>query len=493
MSRPLLYEINTRCWLRELSERHGRSITLANVPESEFQLWQRLGFSHIWLMGIWTSGSRARAQALNSSGLARAYSEALPGWTEADVNASPYAVAAYRVSPTLGGESELQAFRRKLQSFGLKLLLDFVPNHLGLDHPWVTAEPDLFVQSANAGPDTFVAETEFGKRYILYGKDPNCPAWTDTVQLDYRRAQTRARMTDLLLQTADLCDGVRCDMAMLLLNDVFANTWKGYPSSEPKAAKEFWEEAISATRKRHPEFLFLAEVYWGLEPRLQSLGFDCTYDKALYDTLVSWSPGAVQRHLLGMPPSCLAASAHFLENHDERRIASILSESEHRAAALIILGLPGMGFIHEGQLSGLRRRLPVQLARRAHEPDDAVTRSMYDRLLTSLQQTAVGHGDYDLLAPRDAWATNPTAQHFVLVQWTGSNSSFDLVVVNLAAHASQCYAPLKLRQTSVASWNLSDLLGTDRFVRRTDEMVDRGLYLDLAANGAQILHFEPVA
>lgn len=490
MSQPLLYEINTRCWLRELSDRNGRSITLASVPESEFQLWKHFGFTHIWLMGVWTGGPRARAQALNSHGLARAYSEALPGWIEEDVGASPYSVAAYRVSATLGGEQALRDFRRKLQSFGLKLLLDFVPNHLGLDHPWVTDQPGLFVQSANPDPDTFLANTVLGRRHLACGKDPNWPAWTDTVQLDYRRAQTRALMTELLQQIADLCDGVRCDMAMLLLNDVFANTWKHYPISEPKPGKEFWEEAISVTRRRYPGFLFLAEVYWGLEPRLQSLGFDYTYDKALYDNLVSQSPGAVQRHLLGMPPSCLAASAHFLENHDEPRVASILPESHHQAAALIILGLPGMRFIHEGQLSGARRRLPVQLTHRAQEPEDPKTRSMYDRLLTALQRSLVGIGDHELLAPIEAWATNPTAQHFVLVQWTGSTSAFDVVVVNLAPHPSQCYAPVKLRHTSVASWNLTDLLGTDRFIRRTDELVNRGLYLDVPAHGAQILHFE---
>ena len=103
MSQPLLYEINTRCWLRELSEANGRGITLGNIPDAEFREWQRLGFTHIWLMGLWKGGPRARAQALSSSGLAQAFSEALPGWSEADVGPSPYAIAAYEVSAGLGG------------------------------------------------------------------------------------------------------------------------------------------------------------------------------------------------------------------------------------------------------------------------------------------------------------------------------------------------------------------------------------------------------
>src|SRR5690348_4780704 len=136
MISPLLYEINTRCWLSELSRNAGRRVTLANVPDSELLSWQRLGFTHIWLMGVWTGGPRARAQALASSELRRAYAEALPDWAEPDVAASPYAVDGYQVSAALGGNDALAQFRQRLQAAGLKLVLDFVPNHLGLDHPW---------------------------------------------------------------------------------------------------------------------------------------------------------------------------------------------------------------------------------------------------------------------------------------------------------------------------------------------------------------------
>ena len=492
MPQPLLYEINTRCWLRELSEINGRGITLGNIPEVEFLEWQRLGFTHIWLMGVWSGGSRARAQALHSIDLARAFSEALPGWTDADVGPSPYAIAAYEVPASLGGEHGLKEFRRKLNSLGLRLLLDFVPNHLGLDHPWVEKHPELFVQSLQAAPDTFLQTTPAGPRYLAHGKDPYCPAWTDTVQLDYRRADTRAAMLGLLQNIAQLCDGVRCDMAMLLLNEVFANTWNGFPTTEPSPETEFWLDAISAVRHRHEGFQFLAEVYWGLEPRLQSLGFNYTYDKTLYDRLISWEPGAVQRHLLGLPPSGVSKGAHFLENHDEPRIAAKLDLEPHRAAALTILSLPGMRFLHDGQLSGLRRRLPVQLMRRAREPDNPVIRAMYDRMLAAIRGSAIGHGTPALLTPSPAWPDNPTAQHFLLIQWKGPASAFDLAVANQAPHPSQCYAPVDLAGGAPARWALNDLLGSDHFVRNHDELKQRGLYLDLPPHGAQILHFEPI-
>jgi glycosidase len=492
MPDPLLYEINTRCWLRDLAQAQGKPLTLAEVPDSEFADWQRYGFTHIWLMGVWTGGRLALEQALHSSGLARAYSEALPGWTESDVGPSPYAVADYQVSSALGDENGLKVFRRKLHSYGMKLLLDFVPNHLGLDHPWVSDRPELFVQASEPQSDTFTADTAAGRRHLAYGRDPNCPPWTDTVQLDYRRADTRAAMLGTLQQVANLCDGVRCDMAMLLLKDIFANTWKKYPARDEQTGAEFWAEAIKAIRRGRADFLFLAEVYWGLESRLQSLGFNFTYDKALYDTLVSWSPGAVQRHLIGMSPSCLASSAHFLENHDEPRIAALLPQDEHRAAALVILGLPGMRFIHEGQLSGRRRRLPVQLIHRSSETNDPAISSFYERMLQALRQSVVGSGHPELLVPAQAWDSNPTAQHFVLVQWT-AGQAIDLVSVNLAPHPSQCYVPLKLPDTSGTAWRLDDLLGTESFVRPAEELRSRGLFLDVPAHSAQIFHFEPVA
>ena len=493
MSQPLLYEINTRCWLRELSEANGRAITLGNIPDAQFLQWQRLGFTHIWLMGVWTGGPRARAQALRSTGLAQAFSEALPDWTEADVGPSPYAISAYEVPARLGGEQGLEEFRRKLNSSGLRLMLDFVPNHLGLDHPWIEKRPELFVQSHQAEPDTFLQRTSAGPKYLAHGKDPYCPAWTDTVQLDYRRADARAAMLGLLQSVAQLCDGVRCDMAMLLLNEVFANTWNGFPATEPSCETEFWADAISAVRQRNHGFQFLAEVYWGLEPRLQSLGFNYTYDKTLYDRLIAWQPGGVQRHLLGLPRSGISAGAHFVENHDEPRIAAKLDFDAHRAAALTILSLPGMRFLHEGQLCGWRRRLPVQLMRRAREPENPQIRGMYDQLLTAVHGSAIGQETPALLTPGPAWPDNPTAQHFLLIQWKGPALAFDLAVVNQAPHRSQCYAPVNIGDDAPGRWALNDLLGSDHFVRNHDELKQRGLYLDLPPHGAQVLHFEPIA
>ncbi len=492
-SYPLLCEINTRCWLRELTEHHGGPATLGDVPAAQFDQWRRLGFTHVWLMGVWASGPRARQVALAEARRQALDRSVLPDWQPQDIAGSPYAIGDYQVPETLGGEAGLAAFLERLHAQGLKLLLDFVPNHLGLDHPWLRQRPGVFVQSPDPRPGTFRQQTRAGPRWLAHGKDPYFPPWTDTAQLDYRRPDARAAMTGLLRSVAARCDGVRCDMAMLLLNDVFNRTWETFPALGPAPASEFWADAIATVKEALPDFLFLAEAYWGLGPRLRTLGFDYVYDKELYDRLMGRDAAGLHQHLFGLAPQDLAAGAHFLENHDEPRVASLLSLAEHRAAALVILGLPGMRFLHEGQLSGARVRVPVQLLRRPAEPVQAPIQEFYQTLLTALQASAVGHGAGLLLAPRPAWPGNPTDRNSVLVQWQARPRAFDLVAVNLAPHPSQCYVSLNVPELAASEWRFEDALSRDQFSRAGRELERQGLYLDLPAHGTALFHVEPGA
>ena len=487
---PLLYEINTRCWLGDLADRAARHVTLAGVPEEQFADWRRLGFTHIWLMGVWATGPLARSVALSDPARRTAYSAALADWRDEDVAGSPYAIAEYRVPAILGGDEGLEVFRQQLHRFGLRLILDFVPNHVGLDHPWIRERPGLFVQGSGPAPEVFARETAAGVRWLAHGKDPNFPAWTETAQLDYRRASTRRAMIDQLNAVARRCDGVRCDMAMLQLNDVFDGIWRAYPV--PNAGlPEFWPEAISEVRQRHPEFLLVAEAYWGLEPRLQDLGFDFVYDKEFYDRVMAPNGAAAVRHLLGRPPTRLAGGVHFLENHDEERAAAALAPEPHRAAALLMLALPGMRLLHEGQLAGAKVKTPVQLLRRSVEPLSAPVASFYDWLLTALSTTAVGCGRWKLLRPRAAWAGNPTAENLAVIQWQSRPPGFDLAVINLAPHRSQCRVALTVEDLNRYQWRMADLLGEERYVRAGGEIHAEGLFLDLASHAAQLFHFDP--
>jgi len=423
MPHPLLLEINTRCWLRALSDKSARTVTLATVPPEQFASWKKRGFSHVWLMGSWTSGPKAAEQARAQPGLRALSVEAFGPQGPENLAASPYAVADYTVAESLGGPAGLRKFRASLRRHGLGLILDFVPNHLGVDHPWVTQKTSLFVQDAGQRPETFPVSTNAGVRWVAHGKDPNFPAWTDTAQLDYRLPATRAAMTDLLQSIAAQCDGVRCDMAMLLLNDIMDRTWGRFPPPVPAAPGEFWAGAISAVKQKHPRFLFIAEAYWDTEPRLQSLGFDHAYDKRFYDCLTRRDYPALQE--------CVRAGAgrfqpvRFLENHDEPRIASLFSVPEQKAAAVLLLAQPGMRLLYDGQESGIRRRAPVQFARAWPESPNPEITAFYDQLLTLLPRTAIGNGEMEFC--------ETGLPHCFALKWKNETRRPALATVNLSS------------------------------------------------------------
>jgi hypothetical protein len=477
---PLLYEVHARQWLAELGVP-----ALDGVPDEAIAELARRGVTHLWLMGVWPTGPLSRAQAVAHAGLRASYDLALPGWTDDDVRGSPYAIADYRVAPELGGDAALAALRERLHRRGIGVILDLVPNHTGLDHGWLAAHPERYVSAPRAFPDSFAS----GGRFIAHGKDPYFPGWTDTAQLEYRRAATRDAMREVLGSIAERCDGVRCDMAMLVLPDVFARTWQHVPLEDAEST-DFWVDAIARVRRAHGAFTFLAEAYWGLEGRLCELGFDYAYDKHLYDLLVHDRPWDVQPHLLGLGPH-VARRAHFLENHDEPRAAAAIAPELHRAAALVALGLPGMRFLHHGQLAGARRFARIQLGRRAEEPRDPEIAALYEPLLAALAPSLVGRGEARLLAPRRAWDDNPTAGAFTIVQWAapGADDRFELVAVNLAPHRAQCRVVPELPGLAPHAWHLADRLGPERWLRDGAELATTGLFLDLPARGAQLFEF----
>src|SRR4029077_9896760 len=194
-----------------------------------------------------------------------------------------------------------------------------------------------------------------------------------------------------LAKVADRCDGVRCDMAMLLLPDVILRTWgeKSLPKGgRPPVDAPFWPEAIGEVRRRRPDFLFMAEVYWDLEWTLQQQGFDYTYDKRLYDRLRAQNAEGVRGHLradMDFQRKCV----RFLENHDEPRAASVFPMDVHRAAAVLAFFTPGLRFFHEGQLDGRRITAAIQLRRRQAESTDPAIRDFYSGLLECLKRPEV--------------------------------------------------------------------------------------------------------
>jgi len=179
----------------------------------------------------------------------------------------------YVVDEHLGGPEGLIMARQMLAQRGLRLILDFVPNHLATDHPWVFEHPDFFVQGTREdlaqAPGAFF---EVGGTVIANGRDPYFPPWQDVAQLNAFSSPLRQAIIEIVNSIAKQCDGMRCDMTMLLLNNIFMQTWGGHVGDP--LPEEYWREVISAVRFQHPRVLFIAEAYWDLEWELLQLGFD---------------------------------------------------------------------------------------------------------------------------------------------------------------------------------------------------------------------------
>lgn len=487
---PVLYEIDTRSWLERLTRLHGRRVQLGDVPTEALEPILRTGADLVWLMGVWRTGPAGRRASRGAPWLEPEARAILPDFEPSDIVGSPYAIAAYEVAPVLGGEEGLARFREQLAGSGVGLVLDFVPNHTATDHPWVRRHPDWYVNAdrdqAQADPDSwFTVRADGRTRRIAHGRDPYFPAWRDTAQLDYRVPELRAAMADVLRQVASRCDGVRCDMAMLVLEDVFCATWQGRsstPATGDAPAGEFWWHAIRNLRDRYLDFMLIAEGYWGLEHRLQQVGFDYTYDKVLIDRLRSGRGEDVAGHLHA-DIDFQRRSVRFLENHDEPRAAAVLAGPRQQAAAVVAATAPGMLLLHDGQLDGARLRAPVELGRRPDEPVDPAIRAFYDRLLAAINAPAFRRGTPVRLEPRATWQGDPTHAAFVAWLWVGPRRSLRLAVVNLGSTTGRCFLPLGMPDFAGRSIVLEDLLGDARYVRDGDDLLARGLFLEMPPDG----------
>jgi hypothetical protein len=473
---PALFQVNTRVRLSELGATLGRRATLDDIPDAELDRLARDGFDLVWFLGVWQTGEAARRVSASNPEWLAEFRRALPDFRESDVSGSPFAVRDYHVHTDFGGDAALARLRERLRSRALRLILDFVPNHVAPDHRWVTEHPEFFIEGSE---EKLAAEPQnyrrFGERVLAYGRDPYFFGWPDTLQLNYANPALQEALLGELRRIARQCDGVRCDMAMLVLPEVFQRTWG-------IAAAPFWPRATAAVRAQAPGFLFIAEVYWDLEWTLQQQGFDYTYDKRLYDRLEHRAARPVREHLrAGL--DFQDRLARFLENHDEPRAAATFAPDVHRAAAVNTFLAPGLRFFHQGQREGRKVRISMHLGRGPAEALDAAIGAFYDALFACLKDPAFRDGHWQLLDARPAWEGNGSNDAFIVFAWTGPGVLRRLVAVNYAGHQSQCYVALPWRDLDGRRWRLRDRLSEALYERDGTELSTRGLYLDLPAWG----------
>lgn len=484
---PSLYQINTRVWLTELSRKRGRDATLDDIPDAELDRVAALGFDWAWFLSVWQTGVASRRISRDDPEWRKEFQHTLPDLSDDDIPGSGFAITGYTVHQRLGGDAALARLRDRLRKRGLRLMLDFVPNHMGLDHPWVEEHPEYFIQGTEADvarePRNYIrVPRKNGALILAHGRDPYFPGWQDTLQLNYGNPATQKAMAGELLKIAAQCDGVRCDMAMLVLPEVFERTWKIRP--EP-----FWPKVIPQVRAAFPEFVFMAEVYWDLEWTLQQQGFDYAYDKRLYDRLRENHAAPVRAHLLaGLDYQ--NRLARFLENHDEPRAAAAFFPGEHEAAAVVTFLTPGLRFFHQGEFEGRTKRISPHLGRAPDETVNEHLKAFYERLLHVLHDPVFRDGKWQLVERVPAWEGNNSADDFIAFTWQDDGRARALVAVNYSDHPSQCYLKLPFSELDHRRWRLRDLMSDARYDREGDELQSRGLYLDLGPWRAHVFEME---
>jgi glycosidase len=472
-------------WLDELAKNAGSPVDLGSVSADEWDRIASLGFDAVWLMGVWERSPAGIAIANRNEGLLADFRRALPDFRAEDNVGSPYCIRRYVVDSHLGGPQGLAVARAALARRGLRLLLDFVPNHLAPDHPWVVEHPEYFIQGTGEDvhndPASFL---DLQGAVFACGRDPYFPAWSDVLQLNAFEPALRRAVQATLLDVASQCDGVRCDMAMLMLNSVFERTWAGRAGTTP--ATEYWQAVIPAIKKAHPDCLFIAEAYWGREWELQQLGFDFCYDKTLYDRLEHADAESIRLHL------CAGRDyqdrlVRFIENHDEPRAAAAFQSAKARAVAVASSTLPGARLFHEGQFDGRRVRLPVFLARRPDETLDEDLRQFYERLLAASSGPIFRDGDWRL-CERTGWPDNASYLSLVAWSWARADDRY-LVVVNLSDRVGQAHVRVEWDGLAGQTWKLHDRLTGATYERSGDDLAS-GLYVDLGAWGSHLFQCE---
>src|SRR3974390_3295495 len=202
---PSLYQINTRVWMTELAKKLGRAVTLDDVSDAELDQLREMGFDWIWFLSVWQTGSAGQLVSRTNPIWRREFQETLSDLQEEDIAGSGFAITAYTVDDRLGGDASLARLRERLRKRGLRLLLDFVPNHTALDHPWVTAHPEYYIHGTpedlvKAPENYFRVRRNGGELILAHGRDPYFPGWPDTAQLNYANPATQPEMFAQLMK-----------------------------------------------------------------------------------------------------------------------------------------------------------------------------------------------------------------------------------------------------------------------------------------------------
>ena len=360
VTRGALYEVNVRDFSQS-GDLRGVAAGLDRI--------QAAGADVVWLMPIHPAGVLNRKGTLGS----------------------PYSVRDYRaIDSAFGTAADFQALVGAAHERGMKVILDWVPDHTAWDHAWIRQHPDWYVHDST------------GAISVPRDAEGKLTDWTDVAQLDYRNSALRAEMIATMrywLSEMGI-DGFRVDVAGFV----------------PDA---FWSECLPALRASVPRpILLLAE--WG-DPKAHRLGFDLTYSWDSYNRLKAvwrgaWADSLVRSEVADV--RALPAGGmrlRFTTNHDETAwdappVTLFGGAAGARAAFVATALLPGRPLLYDGEEveSPQKLRLFERDSIVWGQPDTLASRPFYRRVIELARTDAAFRtgelGAAEVSAPRDVIA-----------------------------------------------------------------------------------------
>jgi len=405
MPTVVLIAKSTYVWLAQLSRKYSRRISrLDEIPDEDLATLARQGLNSLWLIGIWER-SRASKTIKQLCG-------------NSDAVASAYSIFNYSVAEDLGGEAAYVSLRDRAYRHGIRLASDMVPNHMGIDSPWVVEHPEWFISRPDSpypaysfnGPDLshdgrveikiddhYFEQSDAAvvfrrrdrqsgeTRYIYHGNDGTSFPWNDTAQLDYLNPAVREQVIQTILHVARLFPVIRFDAAMTLAKRHFHRLWFPGPGASgaiPSRAEfgmsqaefnqhmphEFWRQVVDRVAAEVPGTLLLAEAFWLMEGYfVRTLGMHRVYNSAFMVMLRDEENAKyrdVIKKTLEFDPDIMKRYVNFMSNPDERTAIDQFGKGDKCfGVAAMMATLPGLPMFGHGQIEGFTEKYGMEYQR----------------------------------------------------------------------------------------------------------------------------------
>ncbi len=463
---------STLVWLDQLSKKYNYPITrLDQIPDKELDLLAQMGFTSLWLIGLWER-STASKKIKN-----------LMGNLEAE--ASAYSLKGYEIAPTIGGWEALKNLDYRCRERGIRLASDMVPNHTGLDSDWVLHHPQRFIRTAyppfpsytyngsNLSSDenydikiedhyydrsdaavTFrvINKQTNETNYIFHGNDGTSMPWNDTAQLDFLNSETREAVIQQILHVARNFHIIRFDAAMTLAKRHIQRLWyppagsggdipgrANYGLSETefsqKLPTEFWREVVDRVAIEVPDTLLLAEAFWMMEGYfVRTLGMHRVYNSAFMNMLKNEENKKYRdtvKNTLAFDPEILKRFVNFMNNPDEETaIAQFGNGDKYFGVCTLLATMPGLPMFGHGQIEGFHEKYGMEYSRSYWNeyPDSNLVKEHYRRIFPLLRMRHIFSGSeyFDLF---DVW-DNSSVSESIFAYVNGNEKTKALILYN---------------------------------------------------------------